>query len=144
MYGVVTFLLILWPLWTVYFLLKNYDNLQEPAFKTKFNALTNGIKLEKFSAVMYNAVFAVRRFDLILVNLLLTKNSPLSGSKRTFYMEKIVLFLAIETVYIGYIHLARPHTDPVFNRLEFFNEYALCFFAYVMLCFVGMTWPLEK
>ena len=131
-------------MWIVYFLLKNYKNLPDPVFKVKFNALTNGIQLDRFSSVIYNAVFSVRRFDLILVNLFFSQGSPLSGCERNFYMEKILLFIAIESCYLGYIHLARPHIEPIFNTLEFCNEYALCALAYIMLLFAGVTWPLEE
>ena len=86
---------MLWPLWIVYFLLKNSDKLAEESFRNKFNALIDNIKVDKFNAVIYNAVFAVRRFNILLFNLWLSQDSPLSGAKRTFYFEKIILFISV-------------------------------------------------
>ena len=117
-------------------MMRNSKSIKRPAFQSKFNALTNTLKLSSFQALLYNAVFAVRRFDLILVNLFLNDGSPLSGCDRTFFLEKILLFFTIQTIYLCYIHKARPHHEPMFNRLEFINEYTLCLFGYSMLILV--------
>ena len=95
LYGLLSLALVLWPLWIVYFLLKNSDKLAEESFRNKFNALIDNIKVDKFNAVIYNAVFAVRRFNILLFNLWLSQDSPLSGAKRTFYFEKIILFISV-------------------------------------------------
>ena len=76
-------------------MLKNSDKLAEASFRYKFNALIDDIKVDKFNAIIYNAVFAVRRFNILLINLWLSEDSPLSGVKRTFYFEKIILFISV-------------------------------------------------
>ena len=128
--------LIVWPLWVLAFMLRNSSRVDKPIFQSKFSALTQKLRLNSFQALSYNAVFAVRRFDLILINLILNEGSPISGLERTHYLEKIILFLWIQTLYLVYIHMAKPHEDPTFNRLEFINEYSLCAFGYSMLIFV--------
>lgn len=71
MYLALTIFLILWPVWVIGFLLKNNSRLADKDFKDKFEAIYQGIKITSFQALIYNAVFAVRRFDIILENLLL-------------------------------------------------------------------------
>ena len=68
----------------------------------------------------------------------------MSKIERTLYLEKLMLFLVIQTAYLSYIHMAKPHEDPIFNKLEFINEYALIAFGYVMFIFVGLVWPLDE
>ena len=137
LYSILCLGFFVWPLWTLFFLFRNTERLDKKSFKTKYGKLFDGTRVRSNEALAYNAVFAVRRFDIILVNLVLNNGSPLSGITRTFYFEKIVLFLVIQTAYLGYIHLVRPHQEPLFNRLEFINEYSLCLLAYCMLFFTG-------
>lgn len=66
-----------------------------PEFRTKYNTLYQGIKTNSFTALCYNSIFSVRRFDIVLVNTYLTAESPLSGLDRTLYLAKILLFIAI-------------------------------------------------
>ena len=88
-------LLTVWPIWSIYFLLKNQTKLEEPVFKQKFSTIYQGIKPNSFKALCYNAVFSVRRLNIILINVYLTKDSPLSGLDRTYYLHKILCFLLI-------------------------------------------------
>ena len=44
-------------------------------------------------------------------------------------------FLWIQMVYLSYIHLARPHSEAIYNYLEFINEYCLMLLGYTMLNF---------
>ena len=66
-----------WPLWIFWFLLKNYESLEDKKFAERFRSLYNGIKLSSTAALAYKAIFAVRRFDIILDNLIFTKESPI-------------------------------------------------------------------
>lgn len=94
-YGVLIFFLMMWPLWTLYFLIRDRKKLGKPAHKAKFGSLYSGHRTKSFKALMYNAVFAVRRFDLVLINVYFTAGSPLSGVERSWYLQKILSFLVI-------------------------------------------------
>ena len=142
-YAILVLFFMFWPLLVGCFLLKNHEKLQRDdyqakAFKVKYDALINDIRHKSFITLLYPTVFAVRRFNIVMVNILFTQDSPLSGVERTLYMEKILFLLLIQTLYLAYIHLARPHEDKVFNSLELINEYALCACAYTMLTFTGL------
>ena len=71
LYGLITGILILWPVGVIGFMLKNNDKIDDKEFRGKYDALYQGIKTTSWQALVYNAVFAVRRFDIILDNLLL-------------------------------------------------------------------------
>ena len=94
-YGLLTLLFFLWPIFIIGFVLNNHKRLTSAIFIRKFNALINGIKVTSFSSIVYYAVFSVRRFDLILINQYLSQKSPLSGVERSLYLEKTLLFLVV-------------------------------------------------
>ena len=79
LYCFVIIALTLWPLLSSYWLLKNRDRLTDPVFEEKYKTLYQGMKYNSFRALAYNAVFSVRRFDIIFINIYFTSNSPLSG-----------------------------------------------------------------
>ena len=85
-YGFVLVFLVLWPLWSAFFLIKNQAKLADKTFETKFSTLYQGIKLNSLQALCYNAIFSVRRLDIVLMNVYFTANSPLSNIDRTFYL----------------------------------------------------------
>jgi len=82
-----------WPIWIFWFLLKNFDALGDEDFFEKFKSLYNGINITSTAALAYKAIFAVRRFDIILDNLVFTTGSPITGVERNHYFEKVILFL---------------------------------------------------
>ena len=82
-YSLAIVFLVLWPIWSVFFLIKNKHKLADADFSQKFSTLYQGIKFDSFRALCHNAIFSVRRFDVILLNLYFTANSPLSGIDRT-------------------------------------------------------------
>ena len=114
-YATLFLLFFLWPLLIVRFLTVNSKRLKEPTFLQKFQRLYSGVRLTSWSAIFYNAVFAVRRFNLIMANLYFNKDSPFSGAERTFHLEKSAAFLMIQTVYLSYLHQSKPHDDTIFN-----------------------------
>ena len=42
-----------------------------------------------------------------------------------------------------YFHLTKPHEAPMFNRLEFINEYCILALAFTMLLFSGIDRPVS-
>lgn len=94
-YSIVVCFFFLWPMWILRFLLKNYESLRDKDFFQKFSSLYNDIKVSSTAALAYKAIYAVRRFDLIVFNLVLTAESPISRLERNHFLEKIVLFLMI-------------------------------------------------
>ena len=119
-------------------LVRYQSQLELQSFKNRFGRIYLGIRVESLSALIYNAVFAVRRYQIVFVSVFFTAESPLSGFDREHHLEKILGFLSLQTVYLTYLHRVKPHDDPAFNRLELVNEYASCAFGYTMLLFCGI------
>ena len=44
----------------------------------------------------------------------------------------------MQTVYVSYVAKARPHTEYIFNRLEFFNEGMITLMCYLMVVYTGV------
>ena len=95
----------------------------------------DGIKTHTLLALLFQAVFTVIRFDLVLMNLVLSADSPFTGAKQSIYLLKIFCLMGIVILYLCYIHISWPHDEPVYNVLEFFNQYMLLLLAYLMLFF---------
>ena len=51
---------------------------------------------------------------------------------------KILLFLVIESFYFIFIVSVKPHTDNMFNLLEYFNEILVMLLAYLMITYSGV------
>ena len=84
---------------------------------------------------MYYAIFATRRFDLVLISIVLAEDSPLNDLARSHYDKKIFLFLYLQILYLAYVHTVWPHSESLFNYLEVFNEYVLTSLGYFMIIF---------
>ena len=106
---VIVLFFFLWPLMTIFFLFRNIDRLEDRVFKERYHALYDGIKIESKSSLAYQAIFAVRRWDLIFINMVFTKDFPMFYLSRSFYLEKVISFLIVQLFYIFYIHLVKPH-----------------------------------
>ena len=87
---------------------------------------------------MYNAVFCIRRFDIVLVNMFFSPGFPLSNFDHHQYLFKNLAFILIQTSYVIYVADAKPHTNGIFNKLEFFNEGMIILMCYIMVCYAGI------
>ena len=101
----------------------------------------DGIRTDKFTALCYAAISTVRRFDIVIMNQILTEKSPL-GLDRTLYFHKVISFLFIQYGYLSYIHTVKPHKEAIFNKLEFLNEYCMIALTFLMLNFTNIL-PFE-
>ena len=138
-YLVPILLLVLFPVWLVWHLISNSKKLNEADFKSKFGSLYSGLKTDSFRALCLNAVFAMRRIDIVVMNVFLSEGSPISGIDRSMYLQKIICFLYIQMLYLMFIHNVRPHSENLFNRLEFINEYLMMGVAYCMINFANVV-----
>ena len=91
MFGMATLAFMIWPLHITHFLTLKHRRVDEPRFRSKFGSFYNGIKTSSFATLLYEAIFAVRRFDIVIINLILSVGSPLSGATRNYYLEKVLL-----------------------------------------------------
>ena len=126
------YLLLLYPGFIMIGLLKNQHRIEEKKFKKAFNELFKGIFTNSKQALLYESFFCLRRFTIVFINILFTINIPMNF-QQNHYFHKIMIFLVIQSLYVWYVNDTRPHTNNLFNRLEFFNEGSLMFLAYLML-----------
>ena len=99
----------------------------------------DGIEIDNKQSLLYNTVFMTRRFYIVIINLLLNSGNPWNSFDESRYFYKIILFLLITYVKILFVIDTRPHTQTVYNRLEFINEGALIVLANVMIAFSGIV-----
>ena len=162
-------LLIAWPLFALRFLLKNKDRiaaskdglcaqpgtgagskeqqdrrrqsqaLLDNRFDQRHGTLYQGISTDRRAALIYNVIFCARRFDIVFINIVFSAGSPLTNFSHHHYFAKIVLLLWVQTAYLVYIWSTRPHVEPLFNRLELFNELAIVLLCYVMTSYSGIV-----
>lgn len=87
---------------------------------------------------MYNSVFSVRRFDIVLLNVIFSPGSPVFNIEHNHFLLKNFGFLFIQTIYVMYVWNTKPHTRNIFNKLEFVNEGVIVLMCYMMICFSGI------
>ena len=75
---------------------------------------------------LYTFFFCLRRIALVFL---------LFSFKEDNYQQCVYGLIAIQTAYLFYISIEKPHIDGFYNSLEFFNEMFLLFFFYAMLSF---------
>jgi len=131
-------ILLLFPLFIMIFMLKYQKVLTEPQFAQKWDTLYQGIDTAQLSSLLYNAVFCIRRFNIVLVNMVFSPGFPMTNFQQHHYLFKNFLFIFIQTLYVMYIADSRPHSLSIFNLLEFFNEGMITLMCYIMLCFTGI------
>ena len=76
--------------------------------------------------VIYNAIFCFRRLMVILALFLL--------EDRGFWL--IFAFNFVQTLYFYYITNVMPHTEPMHNKLEYFNEFCVIAMQYMAMNFI--------
>ena len=74
--------LIVYPLFTMFFLIKHQDKMKENTFKRKFSTLYDGMYTESKQVLLYNTVFCMRRFFLVFINVSLNVECPWTDLKQ--------------------------------------------------------------
>ena len=85
----------MYPLLHMFFLFKYYNNLTEPYFKKRFGTAFIGIEIEYKQALLYGAIFLVRRFWIVIINIVLNPDCPWTNYEENRYLYKILLFLMV-------------------------------------------------
>ena len=113
-------LLIVLPLFSFFFLKKNFSKLDEPDFRTKYETLYLDLKTTQRSAYLHTAFFSVRRF--LIIYLTVFRNEQLISSIYVTVFSSLFM--------IKYLFDYDPFKERVFNRFEKMNElftFALCY-----------------
>ena len=72
LYSLLVLACIAWPICVIITMVNNQDKLFDKTSTKKITPLIDGIKTNSLSILLYNAVFSVRRFNLVLVNITFT------------------------------------------------------------------------
>lgn len=131
-------ILIAFPLFIMIFMVVNKADLGRPSYKRKWETLYQGIDMQQLSSLMYYPIFCVRRFQLVLINLVLSPGFPLTNFEQHQYLAKDFAFIILQTAYFMYIVHAQPHSDGIFNTLELWNEGMIVLMCYIMLVYTGI------
>lgn len=128
----------IYPVFIMRFMIKNQSKLLEKDVANKWDTIYQGIHTDKLGTLFYNAVFCVRRFNIVLINMFFSPGFPLSNFKQDQYLFKNFAFIGVQTAYIMYVWDQKPHTNHVFNQLELFNESMIILMCYVMVVYTGI------
>lgn len=123
-------ILVLWIIFASFYIVMKQQNLEEPTFKRKFGSLYTGLNTNHRPAIMYTAVFCLRRLLLVLCLLWFDQNHN---------QVMIFVYIAIYSAFFIYLSHAKPNEEPSMNRLEHFNELCVIALHYTMLTFVYGT-----
>ena len=87
--------LLFYPILFMVFLIKNQDKLEDPKVRQKYSSAYDGIYTESKQALLYNTVFCLRRFCIVLVNIVFSVSCPFTDFQQNRFFYKIELFLVI-------------------------------------------------
>ena len=110
----------------------------KPEVFRKYSTLYQEILTDSKQCLLYNVVFCIRRFHIVLVNVFFSQHFLKETFTTDNYLLKIFSFLVIQSIYIVYIWETMPHTMDLFNKLELFNEGFLILLAFLMICYAGI------
>ena len=96
-------------------MLRNQHKLADAKFAQRWDTLYQGIHLNNMAALLYNAVFCLRRFQIVLVNMVFSPGFPLTRFDQHQYLFKQFAFIIIQSAYLIYVADTKPHTNHVFN-----------------------------
>ena len=132
------YFLVCYPVLVMIGLLRNKHRVDEKKFNRAFNQLWSGINTNSSQALLYESIFCIRRFYIVLINVTLSPTALLNDFEQHQYLAKIFVFLLVQAAYILYVYDTMPHTSNRYNKLEFFNEGLLMLLAYLMIAYCGI------
>lgn len=121
-HGIFCFALIVFPIATLYFLLKNRERLPDRKNILKYGTLYQGIKTDKKSTVIYNGIFILRRMFLVCLIVFMYD----------YPFFKPMIFLWSQVFYVIWAGWTKPHDDRWYNFLERLNETGLTCIGYIL------------
>ena len=130
--------LFVFPIFIIAFMIIKKKVLSKPEVAQKWDTLYQGINIDQLSCLFYNAIFCIRRFNIVVVNMIFSPGLPLTNFDRHQYLYKNFAIIFIQTVYVIYIASTRPHSESIFNLLELFNEGMIILMCYIMICYTGI------
>ena len=116
-------------LW-VHFLSGKKKFLKQDIFIRKFGSMYLDINIDRMLAILYTAIFSLRRVLLVLFLLWLQPRKMVT---------LIYIYLALYSLNFWYLTHAWPHIESGLNFLECFNELCLIGLHYTMIFFVYGT-----
>ena len=122
LHAAIALIMVILPLFILYFLVHNRDNLLDRERVIRFGTLYDNIKTDSLSTSLYSFFFLLRRMTLAAAVVFLFK-------KEYF---KIQIFLWSQTIHLIYVGWTRPHIEASFNFLEKFNEFSLLLLGQMM------------
>ena len=109
------FLMILYPIWVLRTMRKNFSRLEKPSVRAKYGVLYEGLEYKTYYVAMYNVAFMMR--SIVVVMIILT----LSG--HALYQVQLLIFMS--TAELCYLFMFMPHDTAKKNWIEIFNASAV-------------------
>ena len=122
-------MLILYPIWTAFFLLCNRAQLTNRGFLERYWALFGHLKSKETAALLYPFISCARKIIFVAGAVLLTEWSY-------FQVQLFTLLNMFYSIYFAYFH---PNARVMDFRLELFNEWAIQIMCFHLMCFSDMV-----
>lgn len=108
-----SFVIVIFPFWAVFFYLKNFQSWKDEAFEAKFGAALEGLCLNSRSIVAYPIIFVLRRMALMFV---------VTAAEGMLFAQLYVMIF-FSTIQVFYLSTYKPFTEPLLLKLDIFNEF---------------------
>ena len=126
-------ILVVFPIGSYLFLIKNTDNLQSEEFLKKFGGLYSDLKQNLFvhstSVLLFPLIFSLRRASFVVVSLIEFPTIILN----------LIFLIVLSIVYLAWLEEVKPFQLRKNHYLETANELLILFLCYHMICFTDLT-----
>jgi hypothetical protein len=106
------------------FYLRTFERWGDPEFEDRYGAVFEGLRRETKLALLYPAIFIIRRVLFAVVAILFAED----------VIVQIFSLLVFSTLQVLYLVQVKPFIEPLMQGLEIFNEVCTLALSYVMIC----------
>ena len=91
-YGLGVVFLVVYPMGLSAFLITKQRKLTTPEYQKRYDSVYDGLDTDSKTALLYYPVFSMRRFYIVLINLVFNAECPWTNFQETRYLYKILSF----------------------------------------------------
>ena len=127
---------MVFPSFVLWFYCKNFSKWEQEQFQERYGAVLEGLRLDKRSSLGYAMIFMFRRFALVLIVIVFSKQ----------LVVQVTVMVLCSSIQIGYLMSYKPIEEPLPLKLDVVNEVTTVILVDILCLFSDANpadWELE-